>query len=154
MIRNILTGLGIAALTTPALAAPLEVISQVLVEQRVAAPDGTTRIELVTPKRVVPGDRVTYVLRYRNTGRQPISDLVLANPLPASLTYRGPHSGSPAPELSADGKSFGPLAGLRVAAASVSRTASTQDVTSVRWQLDQPLAAGAGGEFSFDAVVK
>lgn len=136
-------------------AAPLEVSSQVLVESRVAAADGTTRIDLVAPARVVPGDRVLFRLRYRNTGTQPIAGLVLANPVPAGMAYRAAGAGSPAPELSVDGRTFGTLAALRVAApGGALRPATADDVTSVRWRLAAPVAAGAQGQLSFQAVLR
>lgn len=138
-----------------AAAAPLEVSSQVLVEKRVAAADGTTRIALVPPARVVPGDRVVFSLRYRNTGAQPIANVVLANPVPAGMAYRAPGTGSPAPELSVDGRTFGTLAALRTTdGGGGTRAATADDVTSVRWQLAQPIAPGSQGQLTFQAVLR
>jgi len=145
--------IGLAAY--PATAAPLELKSRIMVEQRVAAADGTSSIALVKPAKVVPGDRVVFVLAYRNTGAQPIADLVLANPLPPGISYRAAASGSPAPELSVDGRSFGALATLHVRTADgTPRAATPADVVAVRWRLSNPLAAGAGAELRFQAVVK
>ena len=145
----------IAAMAAPALAAgPLDISTRMLVEQRVAAADGTTTTRLVAPAKVVPGDRVTVVLAYRNTGRTPIADLVLANPVPAGIAYRGPATGSPVPDVSVDGRTFGSLATRRVAVAGESRAATLDDVTHVRWRLATPLAAGSMGERAFQAVLK
>jgi hypothetical protein len=102
----------------------------------------------------VPGDRLVVTLAYRNTGGQPLSDLVLANPVPRGLAYRAPAPGSAEPEVSVDGRSFGPLASLRVATAAGSRAATPDDVTHVRWRLARPLTAGAQGQFAFQAVLK
>lgn len=153
MLRS-MTALGALAAAAPALAGPLDVSGKVLVEQRVAAADGTTRTTLAAPGHVVPGDHVVFVLAYRNTGRQPIADLVLANPVPAGMAYRGAQPGSVAPELSVDGRSFAALATLRVRAATGTRAARPDDVTTVRWRLASPLPAGAQGQFAFQAVVK
>ncbi len=107
------------------------------------------------PARVVPGDRVTFQIAYRNTGRQPVADLVLANPLPAAIAYRAPSPGTPAPELSVDGRTFGPLASLRVpTAGGLFRPATADDVTSVRWRVPTAVAAGGEGRFSFQAVLR
>ncbi len=139
------------AAAAPAHAAgPLEVASDVRVEQRVGAPDGTTRVVLVSPKHVVPGDRIVFTLRYRNTGVQPLGDVVLANPVPRGIAYRAPVPGTPEPEVSVDGHSYGPLAGLRIG----NRAALPDDVVAVRWRLARPLAPRATGTFAFQGGVK
>jgi uncharacterized repeat protein (TIGR01451 family) len=134
---------------------PLVVESSVLAEQRQAAPDGTVKVSLVPAAKVVPGDKVVFVLSYRNTGAQPIGELVLSNPLPRGLAYRGPAAGSPAPELSVDGRTFGALSVLRVTGGGgVQRQANADDVRHVRWRLAQPLKAGAKGQLSFQATLR
>ncbi|MES2754011.1 MAG: hypothetical protein V4659_05040 [Pseudomonadota bacterium] len=149
MIRPIL--FASLVLAGPALAAgPLSVTTAILVEARSAAPDGSTRVTLVSAARAVPGDRVIVRVAYRNTGPAPIAGLVIANPVPPGLVYRGPAPGSPAAELSADGSRFGPLARLTVAG----RAAAPADITHVRWRLASPVAPGSGGQFAFQAVLK
>jgi uncharacterized repeat protein (TIGR01451 family) len=143
-----------AALVAAA-AGPLQVTSSILVESRSTAADGTTRIALVKPSKVTPGDKVIFVLAYRNTGPQPLSNVVLDNPLPRQIAYRSASPGSPAPDVSVDGKTFGSLATLRVRSLDGStRAANPNDVTSVRWRLASPLAAGSQGQFAFQAVLK
>lgn len=134
---------------------PLQMTSSILIESRAAAADGTTRIILVKPSRVTPGDKVIFVLAYRNTGTQPLANVVLDNPLPRQIAYRSANPGSPAPDVSVDGKTFGPLDTLRVRNLDgSSRAASPDDVTSVRWRLASPLAGGSQGQFAFQAVLK
>ena len=136
-------------------AEPLEVRSTVLVEARRHALDGSTRVVLTAPAKVVPGDRIVYVLAYRNTGNMPLASVVLADPLPAGVVYRAPADGSPAPELSVDGETYGTLAELRVAAADgTSRPATAEDVRHVRWRLTSPIAAGGRGQVAFAALLK
>lgn len=143
------------AATASAAAGPLQVTTSVLVENRVAAADGTTRVVLVKPGKVTPGDRVVFVLAYRNTGAQPLADVVLANPLPREIAYRSPSPGSPAPDLSVDGKTYGALGTLRVRGPGGGmRPAGADDVTSVRWRLANPIPAGSQGQFAFQAVLK
>ncbi|MES3153437.1 hypothetical protein [Sphingomonas faeni] len=147
--------LATTAAVAPAAAGPLQVTSSMLVEARSAASDGTTRVTLVKPSKVTPGDKVIVVLAYRNTGAQPLANVVLANPLPRSIAYRSANPGSPAPEVSVDGKTFGSLAALSVRSLDGStRAASPNDVTSVRWRLASPIPAGAQGQFAFQAVLK
>ncbi|PZU09811.1 hypothetical protein [Sphingomonas sp.] len=155
MLR-MLTLATVALVAVPAAAAgPLEVTSKVMVETRQRAADGSTRIVLEPARRVVPGDRVVFVLAYRNVGTQPLNDIVLANPVPAELSYRAPAQGSVAPDVSADGKTYGQLAALRVAGAGGAiRAATAEDVTSVRWRLTRPLAAGTSGQLAFQATLR
>ncbi|WP_174286547.1 DUF11 domain-containing protein [Sphingomonas bacterium] len=148
---------GLVAVTMPAIAAagPLQVTSSVMVEHRAAAADGTTHVALAKATKVAPGDRVIFVTTYTNTGKQPIADLVLADPIPASIAYRAPNPGSPAPEVSVDGRTYGTLATLRVALpAGGARAATADDVTAVRWRLSDALAPGAHGERAFRAILK
>ncbi len=136
-------------------AGPLEITSSMMVESRSAAADGTTRVALVKPTRVSPGDRIVFVLAYHNVGSQPLSDVVLANPLPRAIAYRSASPGSPAPEVSVDGKTYGALASLRVRALDGSaRAAGPDDVTHVRWRIASPVAPGSQGQFAFQAVLK
>lgn len=138
-------------LAAPAFAAgPLLVTSAVLIEQRTAAADGTTRTRLVAAGRATPGDRLVVSVSYRNTGRAPIGNLAITNPIPAGLLYRGPAAGQPAPEVSIDGVRFGSLATLSAAG----RPATPADITHVRWRLARALGAGGGGVFAFSAVLK
>jgi len=157
MITRPMIAAALAATATVASAAagPLQVTSSILVEARAAAADGTTRIALVKPSKVTPGDKVIFVVSYRNTGTQPLGNVVLDNPLPRQVAYRSANPGSPAPDVSVDGKTFGSLETLRVRSLDGStRAASPNDVTSVRWRLASPLAAGSQGQFAFQAVLK
>jgi uncharacterized repeat protein (TIGR01451 family) len=140
----------------PALAAgPLTVESSMLSLQKRAAADGTTQVSLAPAGKVVPGDKVVIRLSYRNTGSAPIADVVLSNPLPQGISYRAPAAGSPAPELSVDGKTFGALDALRVATPEGGQRAATaSDVTHVRWRIARPIAAGASGQVSIDGILR
>lgn len=142
------------AIPATALAQPVEITAHAMVEQRKAAADGTTRITLAAA-RVTPGDRIVYQLSYRNSGREPARDLVIANPVPANMTYAGAAEGSAEPELSVDGTTFGSLAQLTVRAADGRvRPALATDVRVVRWRLATPVAAGGAGQVAFRAVLK
>lgn len=143
------------ALTAPAFAAPVEVVTKVMAEKRTTAPDGTTRIALAPAGRITPGDRVVYQISYRNTGAQPVSDFVVTNPLPSEMTYIAVAGNSAAPEMSVDGTTFAPLAALRVKlAGGGSRAAIASDVRILRWRIARPLAAGTAGQVSFSAMLR
>jgi uncharacterized repeat protein (TIGR01451 family) len=150
--------LALAAVTivAPALAAgPLSMTTRMMVERAVAAADGSTRTSLVPATRATPGDRITVVLAYRNTGTAPIGNLVLANPIPKNTAFRSPAAASPAPDVSVDGKTYGSLASLRVTMPDgTTRPALADDVTHVRWRVSSPISAGQGGELAFQAILK
>lgn len=148
---RIIAPVGLAlAIAQPAIAGPLQVTSRVMAEVPQRAADGSVRMALVPARRAVPGDRVVFELAYRNTGAQPLANIVFDNPVPNGVAYRAAATGSAAPEVSVDGRTFGRLDMLRVAA----RAARPDDVTHVRWRLDRPLPAGAQGRFAFQAVLK
>lgn len=161
MIPFLFAAVAAAASPQPAVAAsvaaasPLALTTTMLAEKRVAASDGSVTMKLAAPDHVGPGDRVVVQLAYRNRGTAPIAGLVLANPVPAGLAYRGPRGAGAAPELSVDGRTFGPLSTLRVpAVAGGTRPATADDVTHVRWRLNSPVTAGTGGELAFQAIVR
>ena len=136
-----------------AAAAPLHLETRILAEQPVATA-GAVPV-LVPARRTLPGEPLVVELAYRNTGAAAITRLVLANPMPRGLAYRGPQPSSPAPELSVDGNRFGPLGTLTVALpGGGTRPATADDVTHVRWRLSAALPAGGAGRLAFRAVVR
>ncbi len=128
--------------------------SSVFVEKSVAQTDGKTRLVLEEPKVVVPGDRLVFVLAYKNLGTKPAADFVVTNPLPGAVAYQG--TGDAGTIVSIDGgKSWGTLAALKVRNADgTARAAYPEDVTHVRWAMKTPIPVGAAGKLSFRGVVK
>lgn len=156
--RHILLSGAFAAcsiLAAPAMASGVRVTNQVLVQSKSTAADGTIRTALVPASRVVPGDRVVYRIAYHNELTQPVNGMVVNNPVPTGLVYRGPAEGSPAPDVSIDGKSFAPLAALKVRdAAGTMRSARAEEVKAVRWQVANAIPAGGSGQYAFEAILK
>jgi uncharacterized repeat protein (TIGR01451 family) len=128
--------------------------SSVFVEKAVKQPDGKTRLVLEEPRTVVPGDKLVFVLAYKNQGAKPATDFVVTNPLPGAVAYQG--AGDNAAVVSTDGgKSWGPLAALKVRKADGTvRSAYPEDVTHVRWAMKTPIPVGAAGKLSFRGVVR
>ncbi len=123
-------------------------------EVRTAAADGATDVKLVAADKAAPGDRLVYVLTYRNTGAQPVSNLILDYPMPKGVSYRSPAQGSQPPLVSADGVHFGPPADMAGGShPGLSPRNGTDAVTALRWQVDGPVAPGAQGEVSFKATL-
>jgi uncharacterized repeat protein (TIGR01451 family) len=128
--------------------------SKVYVERVKPGADGKPVTVREEPGVVTPGDRLVFVLSYRNGGAEPATGFTLTNPIPPSVAFTGSDDASAV--VSVDGgKSWGPLGSLKVANPDgSSRSAVAADVTHIRWSLRQPITAGSGGELSFRGVVE
>jgi uncharacterized repeat protein (TIGR01451 family) len=148
--------IGLIALLLPAAAVAAESVkldSQIFVEKTVTDPDGKTRQVREPTKVVTPGDRLVFVIGYKNAGAAAATDFVITNPLPAAVAYAG--AGENEPQVSVDGgTSWGALASLTVKQENgTERPATATDVTHVRWTF-ATIPAGGTGSVSFNAVVK
>lgn len=127
--------------------------SMVLLERTIADSAGRSRIVLEEPKTVTPGDRLVFILNYRNAGHAPASDFIVTNPLPAAVAFQG---GADSAQVSIDGgKNWGALPTLKVHETDGHwRNARPEDVTHLRWALKQAIPAGAQGKLSFRGIVR
>ena len=149
--------LALLALLVPAAvqaADSVSLVSQVLVERVETTPDGRSVTTRAEPDVVTPGDRLVFVLSYRNDGAEPATAFVLTNPVPDSVAFAGTDDRSAV--VSADGgKTWGALSSLTVTQTDGTiRPAQVADVTHIRWSLAQPVPSGGAGELSFRGVVK
>lgn len=144
-----------ASIAAPAMAAtPIELSSDIFVEKQQKNADGTYAISLVTPGVIVPGDQLVFVVRYRNAGAQSASNFTVTNPLPKAIAFSGTSDGNELVSIDG-GKNWGKLSQLRVIKADgTSRPALMTDVTHLKWNMNQPLAAGEAGKLIFRGVVK
>jgi uncharacterized repeat protein (TIGR01451 family) len=128
--------------------------SKVFVERVKPGVDGKPVTVRDEPGVVTPGDKLVFVLGYRNGGAEPATGFTLTDPIPPSIAFVG--SDDQSAIVSVDGgKSWGALASLRVVKADgTSRPAVAADVTHIRWSFSRPIAAGSRGELSFRGVVE
>lgn len=150
-----LISLALAMTALPAFAAsPVQLSSDIFVEKQQKRADGTMAVELVAPKLIVPGDSLVFVVRYKNVGAQPASNFTVTNPIPSAIAFSGTSDGNEM--VSVDGgKSWGKLAQLRIKNVDGStRPALMTDVTHLKWNMNQTLAAGEGGKLIFRGVVR
>lgn len=128
--------------------------NHVFVERVSTDAEGKQRILLEEPKVVVPGDRLVFVLNYRNAGAQPADKFVVTNPMPSAVRFAD--AGDTRPFVSVDGgKQWGLLADLTIAMADgTRRPAQPADVTHIRWAFGQPIPAGGSGKLMFRGIVK
>ena len=103
---------------------------------------------------VVPGDRLLFVLSYRNNGAAPAANFVVTNPLPPAVAFSGTEDARA--DVSVDGgHSWGKLATLQVRESDgTMRAARADDVNSIRWAFAQPIPAGEAGRLTFRGVVR
>ncbi len=141
--------------SAPAIAAPVELISNVFVEQRIIAEDGHETIKLLPAERVIPGDKLRFIITYKNAGEAAAGDFVITNPVPESVAYAGWDGDFP-PVVSIDkGKSYGVLEALLVRTADgAERPARPDDVTHVQWKFANPIPGGGAGQVSFKAELR
>ena len=149
------TAIAILASASMSLAAtPLQLSSDVFVERIVARGDGTKTVVLEKPKMVTPGDNLVFVVKYKNISATTANNFVVTNPLPAAVTFDGTSDGLEVVSIDG-GKNWGFLGNLRVAKEDgATRAAQRSDVTHIKWNLNQPLTAGAEGKLIFRGVVK
>jgi uncharacterized repeat protein (TIGR01451 family) len=150
-------GAALAALAGASIAAaatPLQLSSDVFVERTISRDDGTKTIVLEKPKMVTPGDNLVFVVKYKNVSAATASNFVVTNPLPPAVTFDGTSDGLEVVSIDG-GKSWGLLGNLRIAKENgATRAAQRSDVTHIKWNLNQPLTAGAEGKLIFRGVVK
>lgn len=134
----------------------LDVSTVVQKEEVFTNEDGETETRLVPVGTVTPGDRVIYTITFRNIGVEPAENVVITNPIADSLTYLDGSAFGPGTtiEFSVDGgTAYADASTLTVTEEGVSRTATAEDYTHVRWVMNNDLAAGAQGVARFTAVL-
>jgi uncharacterized repeat protein (TIGR01451 family) len=138
----------------------VELSSRAEVEVSQKNDKGETVLQRVAADKanVAPGDTVIFTIAYSNKGERPAENIVINNPIPEHMTYTDSSAEGTGTriEYSVDnGKSYGQLATLLIkTAAGKEKPATAADITAVRWTLEKPLAAGAGGSVSYRAKVK
>lgn len=157
-MRGLIPFFGIMALSGASMpvhaANALQLDSDIFVERETLNADGSRTKVLEEPKKVVPGDRLVFVVKFKNTGASTASNFTVTNPLPAAVQFESTSDGQE--DVSVDGgKSWGRLSQLRVAeAGGAPRPAAAADVTHLQWNLSEPLNAGAEGKLIFRGVVR
>ncbi len=145
---SVLALAGAAMLTGAAATAqqPVEISRAVYVERKIAAPDGRTVRALEPADELRRGDQVVLMLEWS----APVRDgFVVSSRVPRDLLFR--RSGAMEAQVSIDGgRSFGPLAALRIG----SRRATPEDVTHLRWRVSDADAANGRGMLTYSAIVR
>lgn len=134
----------------------LDVNTIVQKEEVTVTDEGETETQLVPVKTITPGERVVYTTTFRNIGEESAENVVITNPISESLTYLDGTAFGPGTviEFSVDGgATFADASELTVIENDVSRPATGEDFTHVRWVMQNELAVGAQGTARFTAVL-
>ena len=135
----------------------LNVTTTVQKEVIVENEDGSTETKLVEAGSVIPGETVVYTITFANAGDEPAENIVITNPISASLTYvaGSASNGDMQVEFSIDGgQTFAAASDLRIVDNGIERPATTKDYTHVRWVMQSELASGGERQASFAAVLE
>ncbi len=134
----------------------LDVRTVVQKETTIENEDAEAETTLVAAERVLPGEKVVYTITFTNVGAEAAENVMITNPIDASLTYlNGSAFGvGMRIEFSADGgRSFAGQGELRVATEAGERAAEAADYTHLRWTLIEALPPGETGVARFAATV-
>lgn len=132
--------------------APLRWEARSYVERISRDLNGRERRMVVPAQRLSPGDRLIFVLDYRNAGNSPLDGAALTSPVSRHVMLEAPDRPV---EVSVDGgRSWGRLGHIRLPSGlGGTRIATTQDVTHVRWAVP-PVPPGGSGRLSYRATVR
>jgi uncharacterized repeat protein (TIGR01451 family) len=158
VVKSFAGAAAMVAMAGPALAAaqstpsPVTLKGDVMLEKTVTE-NGVSKVQLVEPKVVIPGDHLLFTTRYHNDGAQAVTNFVVTNPLPSAVALASDSASGT--EVSVDGgKTWGQLGSLKVAGTEgTPRAATAADVTHVRWTIPS-IAPGASGEVQYHGIVR
>lgn len=155
----LLTLLGFAAVAQAQNQGSIQLINRATQAKTITDSNGNKKTVMVPVGRVVPGTVVTYTITYRNTGTQPVTGVVVRDPIPANMTYIAGSVEGEGTTISYSidgGKTWADsLSALSVRLADGStRSATATDLTALRWVVNAAVAPGDSGSVSFRAVLQ
>ncbi|MBB5212704.1 DUF11 domain-containing protein [Microbulbifer hydrolyticus] len=159
-MRKIFGALALAAAfmasAVPALAA-VELETRAFTEVTTTDVNGAQETKMEPVERAKPGQKVVFVITYRNTGEEPAENLVVNNRVPNEMVYvaDSAQGESALIQMSVDGNLFDELESLKVTETDGSvRAAKASDVVALRWILQGAVAPGDSGSVRYRAVLK
>ncbi|PXW75925.1 putative repeat protein (TIGR01451 family) [Blastomonas natatoria] len=151
------TALALTAMLMPGAAlASSDVMTRasIFVERIAPQAGGARRIRLEPARQVSPGERLIYVVEYRNTGNRPVQGFTVTNPLPRTVRLDETVDGSELVSIDG-GRTWGALPELRVPLGNGGwRPANPEDVTHLRWRVGDTLMQGESRRVTFRAIVR
>jgi len=136
-------------------AAPYALTAKQTVEKEVTRTlaDGQVVTEQVEATLVVPGEKVIYTFDILNDEDQPVTDLVLAMPVPKEIRFiegSADQEGASVLYSVDNGQSFARREALSLRGNDGnSRAATSDDITHVQWKITGPIEAGQSDKVMF-----
>ena len=123
--------------------------------------DGKVETKRLPVEKANPGDVVVYTITYGNTGKGPLVDAVIVNPVPQGVVYLLESAEGKDTEIKAsidNGRTWQkpPVTVLmkNPAGAETAKPAGAERYTHLQWTVKKPLAPGQSGRVSFKVKVK
>lgn len=154
MLRHTLALLSLLAPAAALASGDVRTSASIFVERTAPAGSGARRVRLEPARQVSSGERLIYVVEYRNTGKRPVSGFTVTNPLPRTVRLDETMDGSELVSIDG-GRTWGTLGTLRVTLSDGSwRPANPDDVTHLRWRVGDRLMRGETRRVTFRAIVR
>jgi len=121
------------------------------------AADGSVQYDYVEPGLVLPEDIILYEIVFENISKQPVSNIVINNPIANNSKYRGNSAAGDSTEISfsVDGKNFAAANALIVKdQTGKSWQAKPEDYTVIRWVYKKTLKPGEKSKVTYKTSIK
>jgi uncharacterized repeat protein (TIGR01451 family) len=134
-----------------------DVLTELVAEVRenVSTTPGREVFRFVPARMLEQGQVVYYTLRITNQTTVPLRNVAVVQPVPANTTYLADSASGPGAVVSFSvdgGRSFAPAESLMIEVEGAQQPAQPAKYTHIRWQLRNPLAAGASALARFRAT--
>ena len=137
---------------------PVKFANKVLKQVIITNDKGEKTFSYVEPTIAVPGDVMLYTITFENIGKQPVSNIVVNDPIPNNSKYRTNSATGKNTKVTFSidgGNDFGNPEDLVVKDKSgKSWVAKPEEYTHIRWVYGKTLAPGEKGEVSFKTSIK
>lgn len=154
MLRTAIALLALSGSAAALASGDVRTRASIFVERIDPEGSGARRVRLEPARQVSPGERLIYVVEYRNTGKRPVQGFTVTNPLPRTVRLDETMDGSELVSIDG-GRSWGLLSAFRVPLGDGSwRPANPDDVTHLRWQVGDRLMQGETRRVTFRAIVR
>jgi uncharacterized repeat protein (TIGR01451 family) len=137
---------------------PVSIVTQAVVEKKVATEEGHLVMQRIPATKVLPGDTVIFVNTVTNNSDSAAEDVAVSNPIPASMLFVNSSSAKEKTAITFSvngGVSFDRPERLKVLGNDGKpRPATPADYTDIRWLFTTPLPANAAEQVEFQTQVK
>ena len=136
---------------------PIKLTNTVMKEIIEKNDKGDEVVRYVEPATAVPGNTMVYTITFENIGDQPVSDIVINDPLPNNSKYIADTAAGKDTVItfSADGEVFDVPSKIKLKDASGKTWTATPDkYTHIRWIYKKNLLPGEIGSVTFKTKIK